>query len=588
MIGLPLDDATFKKRKFSIVAAISFIVFLFIILFSTNLFEYFKIAITAIPKNDSKVCPVSEIIAPKSFYKDNSTVVSILNDANYKEKSIKRVSGAIQIDTQIFDNQPSVDKSPETWKKFAKFHSYLQNTFPLVYENLNVETVNTFGLVYTWKGSNKDLKPILLAAHQDTVPIQKDTLNKWTYPPLEGHYDGKFIYGRGAADCKNVLIAILETLQLLLSQNYKPERTIIAAFGFDEESSGIQGASHIANHLESKWGKDSFYAVVDEGPGLTTDTMTDTIIATPGTGEKGYIDILVELETPGGHSSIPPDHTSIGIISELGYLIEKDPYSPVLTPRNPIFNYFQCLAVHDPKDKIPSFFKKIIMRSGYDKFANAKLIEKISQNKFSKYLIRTSQALDIISGGEKANALPENTKLLVNHRIAIESNIEFVKQQFTARVIEVAKRHNIKVKSFGKSVYTPEDYKHGSGNGGGGEFTITATHEGLEAAPLTPTNDTVWQYLSGVTRHVYEDLVFTNLTYPIVSSPAIMTGNTDTRYYWNLTRNIFRYSPFYVDSFIGGMGIHSVDEKLNFDGHLQLHAWFYEYLQAIDTVKADN
>lgn len=87
---------------------------------------------------------------------------------------------------------------------------------------------------------------------------------------------------------------------------------------------------------------------------------------------------------------------------------------------------------------------------------------------------------------------------------------------------------------------------------------------------------------------MFEDLVYTNLTYPIVSAPAIMSGNTDTRYYWNLTRNIFRYSPFYIFNVLVGSGVHSVNERLKFDGHLQLHAWFYEYLQAIDTAKADN
>ncbi|KAI5953020.1 CPS1 [Candida theae] len=582
MIGLPLDgDSTNKRRKYSIIGGLTFVILL-VVFFSTNLFNYLKIALTPIPGPDSNVCPLQDPIAPASYYKDNSSVLNILYDSTYRKESIQRLSGAVQVDTQIFDNQPDVDEDPEVWAKFKKFHKYLQTTFPLVYENLDVTTVNTYGLVYTWKGSKKSLKPVLLTAHQDTVPVQKDSLDQWTYPPFEGHYDGEYIYGRGVSDCKNVLIAILETLELLLKQGYNPSRTVIAAFGFDEEASGVRGASAIGKYLEEKLGKDSIYAVVDEGPGLTTDPFTNTVIATPGTGEKGYIDIHVELATPGGHSSIPPDHTSIGIVSELGYLIEKDPYDPILTNKNPIFEYFQCVAVHDPKNKIPKSFKKIILRSGFDKFANSKLVAKISESKLLKYLIKTSQALDIINGGEKVNALPEDTKLAVNHRVAIESNVATVKRHFTERVVEVAKRHGLIVTAFGKTVYEPpKDTPYA------GEFKITG-NKGLEAAPLTPTDDTVWKYLSGVTRHVFEDLVYTNLTYPIATAPAIMSGNTDTRYYWNLTRNIFRYSPFYVYNILVGSGVHSVDERLKFDGHLQLHAWFYEYLQAIDTAKANN
>jgi len=32
-------------------------------------------------------------------------------------------------------------------------------------------------------------------------------------------------------------------------------------------------------------------------------------LAAPGTSEKGYIDLHFDVNTPGGHSSIPPQHT---------------------------------------------------------------------------------------------------------------------------------------------------------------------------------------------------------------------------------------------------------------------------------------
>ncbi|KAI5965681.1 CPS1 [Candida pseudojiufengensis] len=578
MIGLPLDghDLNTKRRKWSIVGA-TIVLITLIIFFSTNLFNYFKIIITSIPKDDSKICPLHEKIIPESFFKDNSTVLKILNDPIYKNESIQRLSGALQIDTQIFDHQPDVKEDPKIWKKFEKFHNYLEDTFPLIYKNLKIEKVNTYGLVYTWKGNNPSLKPTLLLAHQDTVPIQKSTLDKWTYPPLSGTYNPQtdYIYGRGAADCKNLLIAILETLEILLADNFKPERSIVVAFGFDEESSGLVGAQNIGKFLEQKYGKNSFKVLLDEGLGINLDPLTDTIIASPGIGEKGYIDIQIELKTPGGHSSIPPDHTSIGIISALNVLIEKDQFKPKLGEKNPIFQYYQCLATHDYKDKIPSFFKKVILRSGFDKFSNSKLIKFISSNRLTKYLIQTSQAIDIINGGEKANALPEQTKVLINSRIEVDSNVDVVKNHFTEKVIEIAKEYDIKVNSFGKIVYNPKT------NISNGEFNISSIGW-LEPAPLSPTNDKVWQYISGITRFIYEDLVFPNITYPIITAPSIMTGNTDTRWYWNLTKNIYRFTPSFMGDFIGGLGIHSVDERLPFKSHLQLQAWFYEFLQGID------
>ena len=40
---------------------------------------------------------------------------------------------------------------------------------------------------------------------------------------------------KGATDCKNNLLGIMEALEFLLDRDFKPKRTIIAGFGFDEE-----------------------------------------------------------------------------------------------------------------------------------------------------------------------------------------------------------------------------------------------------------------------------------------------------------------------------------------------------------------
>lgn len=154
--------------------------------------------------------------------------------------------------------------------------------------------VNTHGLLYEWTGSDSSLKPSLLAAHQDTVPVNLQTLDLWTYPPWSGYYDGTYVWGRGSSDCKNTLSGILEAVTLLIEGGFKPKRTILLAFGFDEESKGYEGAGELSKVIEEKFGKDGIAFILDEG-GLGIGEMYGAAFALPATGEKGYLDVNFTL-----------------------------------------------------------------------------------------------------------------------------------------------------------------------------------------------------------------------------------------------------------------------------------------------------
>ena len=124
-------------------------------------------------------------------------------------------------------------------------------------------------------------------AHQDVVPVLPATKDKWTYPPFSAHFDGKYVWGRGASDCKNILVGILEAFETLLEKDFRPERSVMAAFGFDEEISGPQGAKFLAAHIEGTRGKDSIELIVDEGGGFGFKEMYGALFALPAVGEKG-------------------------------------------------------------------------------------------------------------------------------------------------------------------------------------------------------------------------------------------------------------------------------------------------------------
>ncbi|ODV95576.1 hypothetical protein PACTADRAFT_42855 [Pachysolen tannophilus NRRL Y-2460] len=521
--------------------------------------------------NPDSLCPVPDYFVPSSSFYKNDTIDLILHDENFRNNSVTKLSGSIQIPTEVYDEWGLIDENPEKWANFEKLHVYLEQTFPLFHKNLKKEKIYS-GLIYTWEGSDSNLKPLLLMAHQDVVPVQIETIKDWTHEPFSGYYDGEFVWGRGTSDCKNLLIALMETIEELIKVDFAPKRTIILSFGADEESAG-RSAFLLAKKLEERYGQNSMYAIIDEGTGFTESN--GKIFAMPAVAEKGYLDAVISLTTPGGHSSIPPDHTSIGIVSELIQLAESNPFAPLLTNVNPILGFLQCVAEHCPS--IDKSLKKNILKAHLDIDANQKVIEYLEKKSLaSKYLITTSQAVDVIQGGAKSNALPEHVSVLINYRIAVESTYLEVAENVTGHLKQVADKYNLGIVREGEELLKP------SGNG---YFNFTY-NDPLEAAPITPTNDKAWEVLSGTLRHFYEKMVyptrFENDDYLIVA-PAMSTGNTDTKSYWKLSDNIYRFTPESWKEY--DSHAHSVDEKIDFESHLQIIAFFYEYILNVDGIK---
>ncbi|KAF8881162.1 hypothetical protein CPB84DRAFT_1792054 [Gymnopilus junonius] len=298
----------------------------------------------------------------------------------------KRLAGAVKIPTMSFDDMGPIDEDPR-WAPFTDMHAYLRATFPLVHATLNLTVVGGYSLVYTWPGLNTDLKPLMLTGHLDVVPALT-ALDRWTYPPFSGTFDDEWIYGRGAGDSKNNVIGILTAVEHLISSSWKPRRTIILAFGQDEEISGPRGANNIGKHLEERHGKYGIGMIVDEG-GMNLESAYGAEFALPGIAEKGYLNAQIEVDMLGGHSSVPPQHTSIGILSKIVTAIEDSPvFQPHLETSSPIWGYLSCVAQHDGVASKKPNMKKIA-----NKFAQMSV--------GNRYLLQTSKAATIFNAGIK-------------------------------------------------------------------------------------------------------------------------------------------------------------------------------------------
>lgn len=527
------------------------------------------------PHEPNSLCPIVPKIDPSDVLHNQNTINYILSDKSFHTSVRKKLLNAVKIPTEIFDgmeNPQSVKSLKELyeldprWKPFEKFHDYLEKTYPLVHKHLQLKKINKFGLVYTWKGKDTSKKPIMLTAHQDVVPVPHETIDQWTFPPFEGGFDGKYLYGRGVSDCKNLLIALMGTIELLLEEDkFKPQRTIILAFGYDEEAAG-KGAEEISDYLVNKYGPDSILQIIDEGDEGYQE-IEGVKLVLPATGEKGHLNSVIDLFTPGGHLSVPPRHTSIGIMSQLITKIEDKEFSPILTNNNPVLGQLYCLAEHSKI--LNKSIKGDILKAQIDQNANQRVVEYLSKNAETKYLITTSQAVDIIEGGVKSNALPEHVSVVVNSRIAVEENVNTVVSKLKADISTIADKFNLGLIIDNQEIIEPT---------GHGYFNYSLI-ESLEPAPVSPINGESWNIFGGSLRYLYEDLIFPDSNDTFIVAPFLSTGNTDTKSYWDLTRNIYRYQPSIATK---NSNIHSIDEKLDFEGHFHIIAFYYYYLQLVD------
>lgn len=502
-------------------------------------------------------CPQPPIIAPEPGVYDDATYFLT---PEYMNVSVRILSEAVRIPTESYDDMPLNPKDDVRFEIFDEFHSYLSRTFPRT--SHFVEKVNHYGLLYTLKGLDSDLEPIILMAHQDVVPVNPSTVDQWTHPPYSGHFDGEYIWGRGSADTKNSLVAILEATESLLSQGWSPKRTVLISFGFDEEVGGHRGAKSIANEIESRYGPDSIHFIIDEGTGLWYES--GALYALPTIAERGYADISLYVETPGGHSSMPPDHSGIGIAAEVVKRLENEKkFKPGLSSGHPLVRQLGCHAAYSPLLD-PKVRRKWSNLEGSSEDRNRVALD-FAQDRRGRAYVSTTQAVDVIRGGVKVNALPELVEVTTNYRISLDSSVSAVTERFVDIAASVAYEYGLGLLFNNLTIIDT------TGNG----VLRVESSKSLEPVQSSPSSGPIWDLLGGTTRHVYEATLAMGTVH---FSPTLNSGNTDTTHYLRLTNNVYRYRPvLLIDS-----NAHTVNEHSSIRQHVAMTMWYYELLQVLE------
>ena len=402
---------------------------------------------------------------------------------------VSHLSEAIQFRTVSYEDLSLMDST-----QFEKFVGYLAKTYPLLHSRLKLERVNTYGLLYEWKGKSTSLKPALLMGHYDVVPVVQGTEKMWKHQPFAGDIAEGFVYGRGTLDDKVTVMGVLEAVEYLLKSNFTPERSFYLAFGHDEEISGRNGAQQIAALLESR--KVELEYVVDEGGVIKIDGVSgiNQPIALIGVAEKGYTTLQLSATGDGGHSSMPPAQTSIGMLAEAIDKLQKHPFPARL---GGAAGYMQdYLAPEMP------FSTKLAMANRW--LLNSVIIGILEKTNAGNAMVRTSIAPTVIHAGVKDNVLPVEAIAKINFRIlpgdSVKTVINYVK------------------KVVGNDRITIESLKQ------------------FDSDP-SPVSDTATVGFRALHRTI-------KACFPTsIVAPYLVVGATDARYYKNVSKNLYRFMP---------------------------------------------
>ncbi len=469
----------------------------------------------------------ANLVKAKKFVPEKRTAEPLPEERIDVERYTKNLSDAIKIKTIS-----NVDEEKVDWSQFDALHQLFEERYPLLHKTLKKEVVGKASLLYTWEGKNPDLKPIALLGHQDVVPISDGTLQDWEHEPFSGDVADGYVWGRGAVDMKNHVVAVLEAVETLLEDGYVPERTVLLCFGHNEEvvASPNNGAKKMSALLESRGIE--LDSVLDEGGAILpvkVPGVIDKNLAGIGIAEKGYCDYKISLSAKGGHSSTPPNHTALGQMADVIKDIENNQFKSEITS-----------IVDGLVDKVgrnTSFLARNVL-------CNAKLLKPVLKVAMSNIpaaasFVRTTTAVTMAEGSPQANVLPQKASIAVNFRVMPGMTIADVKTHLQ----KVIKNKNVEIELIG----------------------------GQEPSNVSPTDSRAFKAIEEICFRMNNDNVV---------APYLVMGGTDARNYQNICENVYRYSPFLLTTKIL-QTTHGTNERMAIDSFPDALAFFKRYIKAM-------
>lgn len=440
------------------------------------------------------------------------------------ERANTHLSQAITFKTVSTQNLANFDPRP-----FTAFNEWLTSAFPLVHQQAQRQVINQFSLLYTLTGSDSTLAPVLFAAHSDVVPALEGEDSGWLKPAFSGDISEGYIWGRGAVDDKGSVIGILEATELLLENGFTPARTLLFAFGHDEEIGGYQGAAKIVEQLKAQGIHAEF--MLDEGGVITQHVVAgiEPPVANINPIEKGYATFTISTVDVGGHSSVPPSDTAVARLASALVRINEhrlpaDIVSPVdqmLKQLAPAMPFGQRLVVANLW-----LFKPLLLRAFETKNVTAALT-------------RTTVAPTVFHAGDKENVLPRSASAKINFRLLPGETLASLEQHLITTIAD-------------------------------SKVTLSLGDFQSNPSPLSSLDSRAWGLLTSTTAQHFPDTII---------APSLTVGATDARHYADVSNDQYRFLPVILtpDDI---SGFHGKNERISLENWHRSIRWYMDFISA--------
>ncbi|WP_297812770.1 succinyl-diaminopimelate desuccinylase [uncultured Methylophaga sp.] len=154
---------------------------------------------------------------------------------------------------------------------------------------------------------------IAFAGHTDVVPTGPE--DQWSYPPFEARIVDGMIYGRGAADMKGSIAAMVTACERFVAKHPEHEGSIAFLITSDEEGPAVNGTVKVIETLQSR-GENIDWCLVGEPS--STDKVGDIV----KNGRRGSLNGTLTVKGKQGHIAYPhlaenPVHLLAPALTEL-------------------------------------------------------------------------------------------------------------------------------------------------------------------------------------------------------------------------------------------------------------------------------